>query len=76
MAEEILPNLFEPFRRSRCQTGAARGLGLGLYITQEIVRVHGGMIGVSSTASEGTVFDIRLPRCAVVVGKSPRPLLE
>lgn len=37
-------------------------LGLGLYITKEIVAAHGGTIGVTSSESEGTVFTVRLPR--------------
>jgi signal transduction histidine kinase len=38
------------------------GLGLGLYITRTIVHAHGGAIAVTSTAEEGTTFDVRLPR--------------
>jgi two-component system CheB/CheR fusion protein len=39
----------------------AQGLGLGLYITREIVEAHGGTISVESTEGEGATFIIRLP---------------
>ena len=38
------------------------GLGLYLYITETIVKAHGGAITVSSAAEEGTTFTVRLPR--------------
>lgn len=45
-------------------TGQARpetSLGLGLYIVREIVVAHGATISVTSTESEGTNFEVRLP---------------
>ncbi|MDQ3523883.1 MAG: ATP-binding protein, partial [Chloroflexota bacterium] len=41
---------------------AKRGLGLGLFISQEIIRAHGGGIEVRSPEGEGATFSIRLPR--------------
>ncbi|WP_395056539.1 ATP-binding protein [Polaromonas sp.] len=38
------------------------GLGLGLFICQEIVRAHGGSLDVISTAADGTRFTVHLPR--------------
>jgi signal transduction histidine kinase len=37
-------------------------LGLGLYIAREIVTGHGGTIGVTSTAADGTAFIVEIPR--------------
>ena len=55
---EQLPNLFDAFHRGG---RSATGLGLGLFIVREIVRAHGGTIGVASSP-EGTTFTVRLPR--------------
>jgi PAS domain S-box-containing protein len=61
--DETLPLLFEPFRSGTDRKGeGSSGLGLGLYITQQIVLAHGGAIDVASTAQEGTRFTIALPR--------------
>jgi len=57
--EELLEAIFDPFRRGKL---AGSGLGLGLYITREIVDAHGGQIEVQSTPDCGTTFAIRLPR--------------
>jgi signal transduction histidine kinase len=58
---EVLPVLFEPFRgNTRYQR--TRGLGLGLFITQQIVAAHGGTIDVASDAASGTAFRLVLPR--------------
>ena len=46
--EEARANLFKPFYRGK----SVQGLGLGLYICDEIAKAHGGEISVSSTADE------------------------
>lgn len=51
--------LFEPFRRGGAPT--SQGLGLGLFIAQQIARAHGGDIEVRSSEAHGTVFAVRLP---------------
>jgi two-component system, sensor histidine kinase and response regulator len=55
-----LPHLFDPFKRQEMGDPAA-GLGLGLYIVQQIVRAHGGSIEVSSE-NDATSFRVLLPR--------------
>lgn len=60
---ETLPMLFDPF--TRAESGRQRrgaGLGLGLYIVDQIVRAHGGQVEVESTPEAGTTFRIDLPR--------------
>ena len=55
----IIERLFQPFFRVAHGT-VDQGLGLGLYISSEIVRVHGGTLGVTSTTEE-TQFTVRIP---------------
>jgi len=55
---ELRSRLFEPFVRG-VQAGSV-GLGLGLHIVREIVKLHGGSIRLEETA--GAVFTIELPR--------------
>ena len=63
--------MFDPLRRGeKAAHDAARGLGLGLYISREIARAHDGSIDASSDAG-GTVFRVSLPRYAALAG-SPR----
>ena len=59
-----LPFIFDAFRKGRRTVHPSRtqGLGLGLFIVREIARSHGGSIAVTSSASDGTTFRVRLPR--------------
>jgi two-component system CheB/CheR fusion protein len=49
-----------------------RGLGLGLYISREIVTAHGGTIEVHSQPGDGTTFTIRLPLASGTVPVTPK----
>jgi sigma-B regulation protein RsbU (phosphoserine phosphatase) len=61
----MLPVVFEAFRQGRMDhRSRTHGLGLGLFITQQVVRSHGGSIAVTSSKSDGTIFRVRLPRGA------------
>jgi signal transduction histidine kinase len=68
---EVVPALFEPFRRTVVRSERSKGLGLGLYITEQIVRAHQGRVEVSSTATKGTTFTVVLPREEVGVAEVP-----
>jgi PAS domain S-box-containing protein len=74
ISEEMQGALFNPFRRGERESRSARtsGLGLGLYISQEIVRGHGGAIAVQSSTAAGTTFRVTLP-VGPVVPAEPRP---
>ncbi|MEP6654968.1 MAG: GAF domain-containing protein, partial [Myxococcales bacterium] len=68
-------NLFEPFGSRERPAERTRGLGLGLFITREIVRAHGGSVRVESSENEGTTFSVSLPRLALAV-QSPADLSQ
>ncbi len=51
--EEDLPHLFTPFYRSASQGKNIAGYGLGLAITQQVIRNHGGYIHASNIVSGG-----------------------
>jgi signal transduction histidine kinase len=69
---QVLPSLFEPFRRTVVRSERSKGLGLGLYITEQIVRAHSGRVEVSSTAAAGTTFTVVLPREAAGDAEIPQ----
>jgi PAS domain S-box-containing protein len=58
IASENLPRIFEPFFTMR-ESGS--GTGLGLYLTKNIVQMHGGSISVESEPSRGSRFIVTLP---------------
>jgi PAS domain S-box-containing protein len=58
---ELQGELFAPYRRG-APGHEPTSLGLGLFISHEIVRAHGGEIAVDSDPSRGTTFTVRLPR--------------
>jgi signal transduction histidine kinase len=60
MPPEQLKNLFTLF----FSTKGSKGTGLGLFITDKIIRQHGGTITVDSSPGKGTRFGILLPRKA------------
>lgn len=60
-----VPMLFERFYRASTN-GNGRGHGLGLAITREIVRAHGGEIWATSELGRGTAFTFTLPSVAPV----------
>jgi PAS domain S-box-containing protein len=57
-----IPHIFERFYRvEAAKNRAIQGLGMGLYIAQEIVQQHGGKLSVESTEGAGSTFCVELP---------------
>ena len=57
--EELRERVFEPFFRvDKSRSRELGGVGLGLALVQEIVRVHEGSITVKSNPSGGTIFEV------------------
>lgn len=58
--EDELPKIFSRFYRGK-NTGEIEGIGIGLYLTREIISRHGGYIKVNSN-NIGSIFSVFLPR--------------
>ena len=56
IAADVIPRLFDPFFSTK-----EGGSGLGLALTQQIVRDHGGDIHVASRVGRGTTFTLSIP---------------
>ncbi len=62
IAADQLPHLFTRFYQvARADRPAQGGLGLGLFICQELIAAHGGHITVASAEGQGTTFTVWLP---------------
>jgi len=59
IAEDQLPHIFEAFYTTK---PGVRGLGLGLFVSEGIIRGHRGRISVESGPGAGSRFTVRLPR--------------
>ncbi|RFZ81367.1 PAS domain S-box protein [Mucilaginibacter terrenus] len=61
IAPDKIPHLFSKYYRAEYTGSQFSGLGLGLYISSEITKRHGGKIGVDSQLGHGSTFWILLP---------------
>jgi len=61
IAAEHLPHIFERFYKPGRHQAVYSGLGLGLYISKEIVEQHGGRIWAESKLGKGSTFFVELP---------------
>ena len=60
--KELQATMFDPLVQGKKPHSTGSGLGLGLFIVNEIVAAHRGTIEVTSTHDFGTIFSVRLPR--------------
>lgn len=62
ISEEFLPHIFEPFSRAEdSRISKIQGTGLGMAITENIVRMMNGTIGVESKIGTGSKFTVSVP---------------
>lgn len=61
IAQDQLDQIFKRFYQIEENRGTQTGLGLGLSMVEQIVRLHGGTIEVKSKLGAGTTFTVRLP---------------
>lgn len=61
ISTELLPHIFDPFRGSTRPRASRAGLGLGLYIVDQIARAHRGRVAVCCEGGH-TTFTLSLPR--------------
>lgn len=59
---EKLPHLFQSYYQANHDGNRGSGLGLGLFISAEIIKNHGGEIGVFSKLEEGSTFWFTIPK--------------
>lgn len=62
IAPEFHDKIFDRFERAGINSRGISGLGLGLYITHQIIQLHGGTITVESKVGEGSTFIVELPK--------------
>jgi PAS domain S-box-containing protein len=62
IAADALPRLFERFYRIEGAKGRSyEGTGIGLALVQELVKLHGGTVGVESRLGRGSTFTVSVP---------------
>jgi len=73
ISEENLNKIFDPFFTTKQKDN---GTGLGLYLSYNVIKEHGGEISAESKVNQGTKFKISLPVYAENKVKSNRELVE
>jgi two-component system, sporulation sensor kinase E len=67
IAHDIIDRIWDPFFTTK---EVGKGVGLGLALSYNIVKRHGGEISVKSTVGEGSQFTVRLPVCGEVENRN------
>lgn len=60
--KENQEKIFDKYDRGEVEASDIKGLGLGLFISRQIVSMHGGKIWVESEVGKGTTFKVILPK--------------
>jgi len=68
------PYIFRRFWQGVPGKRYCAGTGLGLYICQKIVRLHGGTILFTSDPGKGTTFEVSLPKYVAIVKRNSKEL--
>lgn len=63
IAPELLPTISEPF-----VTTKPEGSGLGLYVSRQAMRAHGGTLEIRNRPGGGTIAEVFLPQCCLACG--------
>jgi signal transduction histidine kinase len=58
--KDQLVRIFDPFERGG-QSAHFGGMGMGLHISREVVRAHGGTLHATSSVGEGAAITMELP---------------
>jgi signal transduction histidine kinase len=66
---DLIGRIFEPLGGTDTRRARSQGLGLGLFITEQIARAHGGAVSVQSSEELGTIFTVVLPRTGDAEGR-------
>ncbi|HYP52691.1 MAG TPA: ATP-binding protein [Pyrinomonadaceae bacterium] len=62
IAKDDIERLFDKYEQARSRaTRSEKGTGLGLYITRQLVELHGGKISAESEPGKGSVFSFTIP---------------